>query len=585
MSVVRRPARAALVVALGLAAAAALAVALRRARATRGPDGEVVAPAAEAAVPPAPVSGAQLSARGARPGATTAPPRPAAPDDPFLRDDDGAAIRGHVRDAAGRPLAGVRVEVEGHAYLVLPTDDAGRFQVSGPEPGPARLVLRWGHFSSDAPPALVRDLDVAPGPAVTRVDLVVDPVPSIEGVVVGPDGRSRGGVGLDLVRTGTSVSDAVAEQWLSSYFAAPPNRIRLRSAADGTFRFLGVPEGLRFDVVWWDDETDERVGARGLAAGARGVRIEVAARHGVVARCVDAASGDPVTASVTAQSLSLRRSSQEASLAQPPDEGVRARPGERLRLVAQAAGYAPAVVEHVVRGDVEMEEVVVRMERSPVHAPVFVGVVDERGAPWPSVPALAWSVGDTGVEVDDVTTSIVSYGAPWAGGSRYAAMATLPTGRFEVRPARDTVGLPTSGVLRFALAGSRALEVPLADEDALLDVALPRGGALRVSVVKEPGGAPQDPGDMTSLRATTADGTRVVLRLFRRGERIGLAAPARPPGEGTGAADAYETQALPPGPTTVHWTGGLHDGSPVVVSRATQVVAGEVTAVELVDPR
>jgi hypothetical protein len=393
------------------------------------------------------------------------------------------------------------------------------------------------------------------------------------------------GVPLALVQAGSNVLDAQFEAMLSSYHDASAPILRVRSGEDGAFRFVGLPADLRFDVRCWDDDGQEQMGARDLAADGVAVTVRVEPRHGIRPRCVDADTGSPVAASIEVRRVGLWLSGDESTISDPGEDGFRGRPGKTLRIFAQADRYDGAIVNHVVRNGAGLEDVYVRLVPTRSRARVVVRCVDGMGRAWSPIPALRWTLEDdtgllkgTGPRVRPAPVNRT--GADVAVLDEFETRGLSP-GRYLAQTESNACGLPWSGPLRFAVPGDSLIDVPSSGEVAAR-LTLARGGALRIHL-RGSNGELVSPGDMTSLSARDADGRLIELQIFARGGQ----GENSPDGwtEGIGGDVAHVTQALSPGTYTVEWTGGLHRGSPSVASCVVQVRPDEISDVEISAPK
>lgn len=141
----------------------------------------------------------------------------------------GAVVEGTVVDDAGNPLVGVAIQVldprEGEFSRRSPraqTDGDGRYSIANAVPGPRSVEAKLEGYDR-----AVRDVEIKPG--VNRVDLVLGSGVEVAGRVV--DGAGAGLAGA-TVKLGST-------QGFRFSASAPETT----SAADGGFRFTGVPAG------------------------------------------------------------------------------------------------------------------------------------------------------------------------------------------------------------------------------------------------------------------------------------------------------------------------------------------------------
>ena len=116
---------------------------------------------------------------------------------------------------------------------VVMTGRGGRFLADGLMPGSYQLIVRQ-RGSRAARQSVVAKTDA---PA-TRFEL--SPSPAVRGVVV--DGAGRPLVGINVVLSQNARQFRAAAR----RFGDPPVRLNTRTAADGTFEFVDLPDNLEF---------------------------------------------------------------------------------------------------------------------------------------------------------------------------------------------------------------------------------------------------------------------------------------------------------------------------------------------------
>jgi len=153
------------------------------------------------------------------------------------------ALRGAVRDEAGRPVAGAVVgvsDVPGTAGIPRPepggrsgglfkvprvtTDEGGRFELVLAETGPLRLRAEGAELQ-----AATLDLDLPEARDREGLALVLHPGAVLEGRVTGPEGAARSGARIELDRLDPH--------------AYRMSRPVARTGADGGFRLAGLETG------------------------------------------------------------------------------------------------------------------------------------------------------------------------------------------------------------------------------------------------------------------------------------------------------------------------------------------------------
>ena len=128
-----------------------------------------------------------------------------------IRLERGGTVRGEVKDASGRPVAGARLSAHQRSDLYRtrtddPTTDAGgRFEIRGLAAGTAELHARHPRYATGR-----ATVEVVPGAAPAEVQIVLEEGGRVEGSVLRRDGSGAGGMmvratpsaGLSLAPTG-----------------------------------------------------------------------------------------------------------------------------------------------------------------------------------------------------------------------------------------------------------------------------------------------------------------------------------------------------------------------------------------------
>ncbi len=233
---------------------------------------------------------------------------------------EGARIEGVVRGENGRPVAAATVAAEGETGRTAEgrTDAAGGFRLAGLPAGRYRLTVTAEGYPSPEPVAIAAP---ASGVAIALVR---------GGVLTGSVVEGGTGIVGARVRVSRRVRDG-ADGW------TPPFRVvaeKRTVAADGTFRFEGLPEGP-FRVEAWTE--DGRYGVRDQAAAAADAPlvVEVEAGWTVEGRVVRAADGTPVEAATIAVRGAADR---------PPPVGATSGADGSFRLSGVAAGLVDVLV-------------------------------------------------------------------------------------------------------------------------------------------------------------------------------------------------------------------------------------------------
>jgi protocatechuate 3,4-dioxygenase beta subunit len=107
-----------------------------------------------------------------------------------LRMEAGTAVRGHVADPEGHPVAGARIRLSAPGSSTwASSDDDGDFLLEGVATGEGSVDVEHADFATEERKVQIR-------PEGTRIDVVLHPAPHLEvrGRVTGPDGAPVAGV-------------------------------------------------------------------------------------------------------------------------------------------------------------------------------------------------------------------------------------------------------------------------------------------------------------------------------------------------------------------------------------------------------
>jgi hypothetical protein len=156
-----------------------------------------------------------------------------------------AVVRGRVTDAAGLPVNGVTVQVEG-TDLVGVTNEAGEYRLDGVPPGPQVLRARRLGY------AMVRMPVTVPPSGELEVDIRLAVIPlEMEGITVTADasGRARGEVatatviGLEAIRHQTATSLRGVLELLPGVELEPPSLGSIQQFSLRAVRTSGIAGG------------------------------------------------------------------------------------------------------------------------------------------------------------------------------------------------------------------------------------------------------------------------------------------------------------------------------------------------------
>lgn len=262
--------------------------------------------------------------------------------------EPAARLSGRVVDPDERGIADAAVTVtprgspEGTVGVVArrevggrstTTDEEGQFEVDGLAPGLARVEASAQGYLAEEP----AEAELPLGGAVEDIEIVLRRGAVIEGTVSDPTGAAVSGADL---RAGPA---------------------RDRSAADGSFRLVGLDEGF---VGLFTYHSDYKPGAQEVEVRPGTNRVEVVLEDGftLAGRTVDQGGRPIAGVRVQLHSESLR-AGRGYQVVSEGDGAFRAVVGEagRYRLVALREGFAPRQISGVELGPVPVEDLEVVM--------------------------------------------------------------------------------------------------------------------------------------------------------------------------------------------------------------------------------
>ena len=392
----------------------------------------------------------------------------------------GAAIEGVVMDVAtGQPMPGAEVRARREHLGGWTTNwggwpahatagDDGRFRVAGLEPGTHTLTA--ADQDGEAADAVVVSLGI--GEVVSGVELWVTALPAVAGRVV--DAR------------GEPVADAEVMAIAMRFDIE-------RSAADGTFRFSGLPRGL----VELSAVTERAIPKAPLQIEVKDAPIE-----GVVLTVVEAPRivgriEPPTAATIEVEEVGPphKRRPYDAGSMRTPDHATAGADGrfelapivpERYRLVATTDDGRRATAEVVVPATGTVEVVLQLVDAASVAG----RVIDDRGEPVPGTMVLVASAREPGQFPGLILNGVDQDArrAPVGADGRFA-LGALPAGRHEL-----TVVDERGGLMRWAGAGParapRVVELAEGEHKDGLELAVETSAGTLRGVVRNPDGSP-----------------------------------------------------------------------------------------------
>ncbi|MEM6675487.1 MAG: carboxypeptidase-like regulatory domain-containing protein [Planctomycetota bacterium] len=291
----------------------------------------------------------------------------------------GARVAGSVRDDAGCPIHSAKVSLRarrggaigGDSLLTslyvetrsLSTDEGGRFSFWGVTPG------RW--WVSVVPEstqprtsarfvAIEEEVIVRPDADDVVLDLRLTGALSIEGIVVAPDGTP--------FRAYVSSTDTDGRR-MPGVESGADGRFRIDGLPSGTVRLKASPKSQRGEAAALALSNEVAV-----AAGSRGVRVELRRGATVIARAVDVETGEPVRANFQLHHTALEfpRTSEGFGASRGDFETSMLPPG-RVSLVAYTTAGRVGLIDSI-----DLKEGDVRDMTVAVSAAGFLRFDDDR---------------------------------------------------------------------------------------------------------------------------------------------------------------------------------------------------------------
>jgi hypothetical protein len=365
-----------------------------------------------------------------------------------FEDWQGTPVSGRVLDPQGKPVAGLTI-IESKFHTQVVTDAGGHFALRCPE---GEIGLYGGthgiygpHLSApdDPFPTVFLHRRIVTGDAVRDLELYLPKQQRIHGRVRFADGSPASGIQVFL-RTRQSQPAVETSE----------------SRGDGTFAFIGLRPGARYELVVDADRREDQL-VREVMPGPGLVELTVP-RHQLRVKLVDAVSGKVVPGETHIY------------------DGER-HPGAKLLIFGWAAGYGPVEQPYVMMKTPAVQHVTLRLPRAPPDGlvrvrcltpdgtrierpPFFVRVVPD------SIAAARW-VEQGGY---DVTTDL--------GPGVMTIELDAPSKPHSPGRARHRIGVPGGGPARFLLGMKKKIQVPPSGK---LDVDLKPavGGAMQFRVV------------------------------------------------------------------------------------------------------
>ncbi len=444
-----------------------------------------------------------------------------------FEDWKGTPVSGRLLDAQGAPVPGVTI-TESKFHAQVRTDAAGRFSLRCPE----GEIIFYGDSHDLLDPGPSAPEERFPSVLLHRRIVTAEPLRDLEfhlpektylrGRVRFADGTAAAGVDVFLA------DDGVGRREIET----------VESRADGSFAFVGLRPGTRYEVMVSGDRAADDVGQQSVP-GPELVELTVP-RHQLQVLLVDAQSGRAVAGDTHVY------------------DGDRY-PGAKLLIVGWAPGYGPVERSYVMRETPSIQVVTLRLPRVPPEGalrvrclapdatrienpPLFVRVVAE------SIAEVRWTQ-----QREFTVTNDLGPGA----------MTVVLAGPGDRHPrGRPQVGVPGAGPARFLLGLTKKIQIPA---DGKLDVELrpALGGAMQFRVViadKSKQLAILENPDLID-----ENGETVRYRAYQQGQRANY------------FDHATESSAVPVGTYQLRLRGKWHKP----VDRVVQIEAGRLTLVDI----
>lgn len=391
-----------------------------------------------------------------------------------LRPHGLARLTVTVRDTKGQPLPGVRVSVapgeaddellRSRAAQRERSDAEGRVRFADLMPGRTGVdCARDGYLPGD------QTVDLAEGQEHS-IEVQLSEGAAIEGVVVDPEGKPVADAGIEV---GPSIEvpflGDVTEGEAGRAMARSALESKRRSDAEGRFRVTGLTAGGKFLVVAAHRDYVGGV-ARGVRAGARGVRVTLERGLHVTGRVIDAADQAPLrTFRVELRTTMMGMIDRAAYLQEFRDvaEGAfRMGPvaAGKVTLRVRAEGYGHLDQKLTLKSDTEVDVGTLALPRA---CAVAGKVVDAAGAPVAGAAVRR--------KLDGMAETMAAFGVGTGG----AEVLTDREGRFTIEdlpPGRLTVVAEKDG---YASANSGRLELTAGQRLGDVVLRLSQGGTIR----------------------------------------------------------------------------------------------------------
>jgi hypothetical protein len=243
------------------------------------------------------------------------------------------AIRGHVFDAAGKPLGGIKLSLhgEGASFPPMTSTAEGGYELGQLKPVVQTITLNSTGWLT----AKHADVAVREGLVTEDVDFHLEPAPSISWVVVDPKVAPLAYVRLNGLAEGGGFGAEATTDSAGSFVMSLP--------AAATYCLYLIDQ---HDFEPWDVPRPERI----FEPGAKDVRIVLTPVVSTTFRVVDAASGSPIERYGIRIEPELTRNGSDVSFEgdsvqiEPHAKGeavLPAKPGH-ANVQVRAAGHGPA---------------------------------------------------------------------------------------------------------------------------------------------------------------------------------------------------------------------------------------------------